>query len=75
METIDTKPEPDKILRLTSVIERTGLRKSSIYAKSKTGEFPAPVKLSQRAIGWPASSIDAWIAGCIEASRQAKEHG
>jgi prophage regulatory protein len=45
-----------------------GLRKSSIYEKVKTGEFPSPVKLSRRAVCWPASSVDAWIADRIKGS-------
>jgi prophage regulatory protein len=60
----------DSILRLPRVKDRTGLCRASIYAAIKNGTFPAPIKLSERAVGWTASSIEAWIQSRIEASRQ-----
>lgn len=62
------KTQPELLLRLPAVQARVGLAKSSIYAAIKQGEFPAPVKLSRRAVCWPASVIDAWIVGRIEFS-------
>ena len=53
--------QPKKILRLPETVERTGLSRSSIYAKIKTGEFPVPVRLGPRSIGFLESSIDHWI--------------
>lgn len=60
--------QPERLLRLPEVESMVGLRKSSIYEKVKTGEFPSPVKLSRRAVCWPASSVDAWIADRIKGS-------
>ena len=31
---------------------RTGLSRSTIYARVKVGTFPAPVSLGPRAVGW-----------------------
>ena len=53
---------PDSILRLNSVIEITGLSRSSIYNYIKAGAFPKPLKLGLRAVGWLASEIFEWIA-------------
>lgn len=50
-----------RLLRLKEVIHRTGLAKSSLYAAMKTGEFPRPVRLTQRTIAWQDSVIDDWI--------------
>ncbi len=51
-----------KILRLPDVIKRVGLSRSSIYARvARGGDFPSPIKLGERAIGWPSSEIDKWI--------------
>jgi prophage regulatory protein len=58
------------ILRLPQVKGRCGLGRASIYAGVKNGTFPAPVKLGERAVGWLASSVDAWIQTRIQASRQ-----
>jgi len=60
----------DQILRLPRVEERTGVGKSFIYAAIKAGTFPAPFKLGDRAVGWTASSIDAWIQARVQSSQQ-----
>ena len=59
--------QPERLLRLNDVTALVGLRKSSIYDAIKRGDFPTPVKLSRRAVCWPASAIDAWIAERIQA--------
>lgn len=53
--------KPGKLLRLPSVEDRTGLKKSSIYAGWKEGTFPAPVRLSARAVAWREEDIDRFI--------------
>jgi prophage regulatory protein len=57
------------ILRLPSVKARTGLSRSSIYAFVSRGEFPSPIALGARAVGWNSESVDAWIAARIDQSR------
>lgn len=57
------------ILRRKQVQVRTGLSRSSIYAAIKEGTFPSPISLGARAVGWTTSSIDGWIEGRINASR------
>ena len=54
--------KPGKLIRLPFVEERTGLRKSSVYFGVKAGTFPAPVRLSARAVAWRESDIDRWIS-------------
>ena len=56
-----------KIYRLPDVIYMTGLSRSSIYLRVSTDEFPKPVKIGRRAIGWPEESIIAWQAKMMEA--------
>ncbi|MDB0012017.1 AlpA family phage regulatory protein [Paracoccaceae bacterium] len=56
-----------KIYRLPEVMEMTGLSRSSIYLRISTDEFPKPVKIGRRAIGWPEESIIAWQAKMMEA--------
>lgn len=57
------------IKRLPEVIKQVGYSRSSLYAKVKTGDFPAPILLGRRAVGWLSTDIDEWIAGRVEASR------
>jgi len=47
----------DSLLRLPAVMGATGLARPTIYLRIKTGLFPRPVKLSERAIAWPESEI------------------
>lgn len=51
----------DRILRLPDVIAMTGLSRSTLYARIAAGEFPAQLKLTQRAVGWRAQSVQDWI--------------
>jgi prophage regulatory protein len=55
------------ILRLPRVKAKTGLSRSTIYDKVQKKQFPAPVKLGDRAVGWVESEIDGWLDQCIEA--------
>jgi prophage regulatory protein len=59
----------NKILKLNEVIGGVKLSRSSIYLKISKGEFPKPIKLSDRAIGWVESEIDEWIDEQIQKSR------
>jgi prophage regulatory protein len=66
-----TPARPGKLIRLPLVEDRTGLGKSSIYAGVKAGTFPAPVRLSARAVAWRESDIDQWIAARLTTRGQA----
>ncbi len=57
------------ILRLPQVIARTGLSRSTIYAKVAAGEFPEPINLGGRAVGWLADEVEAWLVARVEATR------
>jgi len=60
-----------KILRLAAVRDSTGLPNSSIYEKIAKGEFPKPIPLGPKAVGWLESEILDWQASCV-AKRDAK---
>ncbi|MBX7259893.1 MAG: AlpA family phage regulatory protein [Candidatus Hydrogenedentes bacterium] len=50
-------------------MDRTGLRRSSILDGVVRGNFPSPIKLSSRAVGWLESDVNGWIESRIAASR------
>ena len=54
--------EPDRIIRLRTVLFRTGLSRSTIYRKIAEGTFPSQIKISVNGSGWYESDIDRWIA-------------
>ena len=47
-------------LRRSVVEGRTGLSRSSIYDRIAAGEFPKPVPLGGRSVGWLESEIVEW---------------
>jgi prophage regulatory protein len=58
-----------RILRLGSVLERTGLSRSTLYRKIEQGSFPRQVRISERCIGWRDSDIEQWLRNPIYYSR------
>lgn len=48
------------ILRAEQVIKSCGLPRSTLYRKIANGEFPKPIQLSERAVGWLESDIAEW---------------
>ena len=58
----DVSSLPPRIERLPAVLARTGLARSTLYAAVEAGEFPEPLPISARAIGFLSSEIDEWIA-------------
>jgi len=53
----------ERILRRPDVEARTGLSRSTIYLLMSRGEFPKPIRLSTRAVGWPEAAISLWLDG------------
>ena len=63
----DARQPPHCILRRKQVEARTGLSRSTIYARINAGTFPAPVSLGPRAVGWIEGDVQRWISERIEA--------
>jgi prophage regulatory protein len=63
MEALATRPL--RILRLSAVKAKTGQATSTISAAMASGNFPRPIPLGERAVGWLESEIDSWIEACL----------
>lgn len=61
-----------KIIRLSKVMEKTGLSRSMIYLLIQRGDFPSQVKLAPRMVGWVEMEVDDWIFRRISQSRSKK---
>jgi prophage regulatory protein len=75
---------PLTILRRKQVEVRTGLSRSTIYAKLTYNPkrpsdfdpiFPKPVSIGIKAIGWIEAEIEAWIAAQVRKCREAQMEG
>ena len=58
----------DRLMRREEVETRCGIARTTIYRLMRCGEFPVPIKVGPRAVRWPASEIEAWLAGRPRAS-------
>jgi prophage regulatory protein len=58
-------PEPDRIIRLKTVLNRSGLSRSTVYRKINEGTFPPQVKVSLNGVGWRESELNRWIANPV----------
>jgi prophage regulatory protein len=56
---------PDRILRLKTVLERTGLSRSTMYRKMQNGTFPKNLHISTRCTGWRESAVNEWMRNPI----------
>ena len=56
------KADFDYVVRIKQVMHMTGLGRSTIYKLRSQGNFPAPLRLGARALGWRMSAIEQWIA-------------
>ena len=52
---------PDRIVRMKTVLARTGLSKSTIYRKIAEGTFPPRIRISINGAGWKESDINRWV--------------
>ncbi len=50
-----------RILRMKTVIEITGLARSTVYKYVAEGIFPKPISLGGRSVGWLESEVHSWI--------------
>ncbi|PZQ54162.1 MAG: transcriptional regulator [Novosphingobium pentaromativorans] len=53
---------PDRLIRLSEVIEIVGYCKAMIYRKVRQGTFPAPYKPGGSSSRWSYHEVTAWVA-------------
>ena len=49
------------IVRPRHLPQASGLSYTTAWRKLKKGQFPAPIRLSEGAIGWRRADINAWL--------------
>ena len=69
LHSMSADPNPTEIVRITEVLELTGLRRTMLYDLIGKGRFPAQVNLGARAVGWYKREVLEWIC-----SRSAAKH-
>ncbi len=51
----------NKVLKIKTVQNSTGLSRSSIYLMMREGSFPKSLSLGTRSVGWLEADIQSWI--------------
>ena len=57
-----TSRDEDELWGLKTVVAKTGLSRSTLYAYVAIGLFPKQRRLGVRRVAWLASEVRAWIA-------------
>lgn len=60
------QPKPFQILRWREVIARLGVSRPTIERAIRRGEFPPPLRLGPRAVGWDERDVEAWLRSRVE---------
>lgn len=60
------------ILRRRQVEQRVGLKRSTIYELLAANDFPRPVRLGARSVGWVEAEISAWLRDRVAAREAVK---
>ena len=63
----------ERIIRLKTVLARTGLSRSTMYRKIAEGTFPCQLKISVHGAGWRESAVNRWIANPIAYREEAQK--
>lgn len=50
------------IVRKRDVLAAIGMRPTWLHEAVKRGDFPKPVRLGARAVGWRKSEVEAWLS-------------
>jgi prophage regulatory protein len=57
-------------LRMERLVDKVGLSRATIQDKVSAGEFPAPITLGGRAVGFLSIEVDKWMDEHVAASRR-----
>jgi len=50
-----------RFYRRATLEDMLGISRSTIYRLMQNGDFPRPIKLGRRAVGWKSEDIDKWL--------------
>jgi prophage regulatory protein len=68
MPTIVATAISERAVRIREVMQRVGISRTQIYRLIQRGDFPAPVRLSDRISIWRQKDIDEWLSRQFEVS-------
>ncbi|SER49168.1 MULTISPECIES: helix-turn-helix transcriptional regulator [Pseudomonas] len=61
----------NRLLRVKTVQDKTGMSRPAIYAAIRRGTFPAPLPIGSQSVAWLEAEVDAWIQARLDARNTA----
>lgn len=71
MDASDSMTEGLRILRFPDVVRKTGISRTGVYARIRAGDFPEPVSLGERSVGFVEGEVDLFIARLMNRRHEA----
>ncbi len=62
---LDSAPPPFRVLRRQVTCDLIGLKTAALYRLVQRGQFPKPIKISTKLVGWVESEVIAWLESRI----------
>ena len=65
-----------EILRMSAVLKYTGLSRTTLWRRIRSGDFPVAIRLGgtgTRSVGWHANEIEDWLASRPRATGEHSE--
>ena len=62
METVTGGSDDKQIVKLPYLTEKYSMSRSSIYRAMADEDFPLPIKLTSRSVGWWRHQVEEWFA-------------
>ena len=63
------------LLRIYEVLRRTGLSRSALYRLIAAGQFPPPIRLTERTSAWTDQMVQAWIEDKLKEAARSSHPG
>lgn len=50
-----------RLIRMRELPEITGLSRTELYRRIKSGTFPQPIRIGAQSVAWRSSDINRWL--------------
>jgi prophage regulatory protein len=66
---METKLNDINLYRITQLVKKLVISKSTIWLWVKEGSFPKPIRLGKKSVAWLASDIENWIQERVDLNK------
>lgn len=70
-----TIPGTCRLMRIREVLQLCAFSRATLYREMRLHTFPAPVKLSERSVGWLQDEVVQWLEARIARRGPAYQNG